>query len=146
MEIVPLIGTLFKLAFTKIKEEMKWYKPLSWNIVGLPYIPAIYMHIHFYGLKYYDYTSHFFKIKWILKNRRNQSKRKKYWDYRLTFNSKVFQCISSQGSQTRHSISHRGCKMSLDCKKDENPRSLWFSEVLWVWTRPLLLFGLGFCG
>lgn len=25
------------------------------------------MYIHFYGIKYYDYTSHFLKIKWILR-------------------------------------------------------------------------------
>jgi hypothetical protein len=34
------------------------------------------MYIHFYGLKYYDYTSHF-KLKWILKNRRYQRGKRK---------------------------------------------------------------------
>ena len=90
------------------------------------------MYIHFYGIKDYDYTSHFFKIKWILRIGEARGKEGNIGIMDQPSFQEVLQCISSQGLQIRYPISHRGCWMSLSCRKDENPPTLLLSEVVWV--------------
>ena len=75
---------------------------------------------------------HIFKIKWILRIRETRGKEGSIGIMDQPSIQKVFQCICSQGLQIRYPVSHRGCQVSLGCRKDENPSGLWLSEVLWV--------------
>lgn len=84
----------------------------------------------------------FLKIKWILRIGEARGKEGNIGITDQPSFQEVLQCISSQGLQIRYPISHRGCRMSLSCRKDENPPTLSFRgfvglnktlTAIWTW-------------